>query len=149
MTNKNDKNIEKNIEKKFAEYITKTYNNTILENINSQPRKDDLFTEERPLDTSNFLAKTCQGCIDGQPNQEAHTYWGGCLSMLDENTTAEDENTNQYDSDSESYCSTTSYESDGDNATTTAIAVETASYDGPLGPPSESSILSRRFANSI
>jgi hypothetical protein len=97
----------------FADYISHTYKHQVVDSIEYHNNKD-IFDEEHIEDTttnSSILVQTCQGCIDGQPNQEAHINWGGCLSIYNESTTVED------DSDTESYCSTTSYESDGENAT--------------------------------
>jgi hypothetical protein len=141
----NDKTIEKN----FAEYITKTYKNIIVNNIKIQDNKEDLFAEQRPVDTNNLLVKTCQGCIEGQPNQQAHTYWGGCLSIYEgeHNEETEDVEDVQEDDDNESYCSTTSYESDGENATTPAI-VEPQASNIQLLNLSASSIMVRRAANN-
>lgn len=142
MTTTNNK-MEKTIEKTFAEYITKNYK-SINDNINIfQTPKTEVFDKPQ----GNPLFPNCQGCIEGQPNQEAHINWGGCLSMYEESTEQEDVADNCSTS---SYCSTTSCESGGENASfrTKPTAVETAGYDGPLGQPSESSILSRRAANS-
>jgi hypothetical protein len=134
--------MEKTIEKTFAEYTIENYK-VINDNIKVfQTPKTDLFDTLQP----NPLFPKCQGCIEGQPNQEAHINWGGCLSIYEEGTEQEDVNDNMSTS---SYCSTTSYESGGENASfhTKSTAVETASYDSPLGQPSNSSILSRRAAN--
>jgi hypothetical protein len=137
---KTEKTIEKNIIDSFGKYITKNYENikTYIEIF--EDTKTDIF-DERP----NPLFPNCQGCIEGQPNQEAHINWGGCLSMCDEGNTVEEleEDTRS----TSSYCSTTSYESDGGNATSTTIH-ESASYDGQLGLPSASTILTRRRTNS-
>jgi len=134
---------EKAIEKTFAEYITKNYNG-IKDNINVfQTPKTELFDKPQ----GNPLFPNCQGCIEGQPNQAAHINWGGCLSMYEESTEQEEVADNLSTS---SYCSTNSYESGGENSSFRIKATDTeiASYGGPLGQPSESSILSRRAANS-
>jgi hypothetical protein len=134
---------EKTIEKTFAEYIIENYR-VIHENINVfQTPKTEVLDKPQ----GNPLFPKCQGCIEGQPNQEAHINWGGCLSMYEESTEQEEIADNLSTS---SYCSTTSYESGGENSSfrIKATNAEVASYDGPLGQPSESSILSRRAANS-
>lgn len=146
MTTTQDK-MEKNIIDTFAEYVTKNYSN-IKTNIEVfQDQKTDVLDEQRP----NPLFPNCQGCIEGQPNQAAHINWGGCLSMCDESTSVEEDNDEDKDNDdTSSYCSTTSYESDGGNATipTSATMVEPTGYNGPLSLPSASTILTRRRTNS-
>nr|QDY51745.1 hypothetical protein 1_130 [Mimiviridae sp. ChoanoV1] len=32
-----------------------------------------------PMDTTEELLPECQGCVENQPNQEAHMDYGGCL----------------------------------------------------------------------
>ncbi len=168
---------EKTIEKTFAEYITKIYNDKIVDNIKKEDHKDDVFEDttkcqrhctepelaanpkglalhgttkidEQPVNTSLLLVKTCQGCIDGQPNQEAHMNWGGCLSIYDESTEVEEQNYGVgYDDDTSSYCSTTSYESDGGNASSSVVVVEEVP-SLKLHELTTSSILARRAANN-
>lgn len=133
----NDKSSEKIIET-FGNYITKLYKDENIENIK---------IEERPVDTSLLLVKTCQGCIEGQPNQEAHMNWGGCLSFCDERAELEQETTEE-DYESDTYCSTTSYESDGENATTSRGIIIGEVPELLLKDLNTSSILTRRAANN-
>jgi hypothetical protein len=117
----------------FADYISRTYKHQVVDGIE--------FLDEDTTTNSSILVQTCQGCIDGQPNQEAHTNWGGCLSIYNENITAED------DSDNESSCSTTSYESDGENATFVEPEQEPHTQQLSLNL-SASSIMMRRATGS-
>lgn len=137
-------------DKIISNYFTKIYKDNIKID---DSKKQDIFEEpkleERPVDTSLLLVKTCQGCIEGQPNQEAHMNWGGCLSIYDERTEVEQEAPVE-DYESDGYCSTTSYESDGENAThSQTITIQEG--DVPeihLQELTTSSILTRRAANT-
>ena len=142
------------ITKTMDNYITKTYIDDTFENIKiDDSKKEDIFeepkVEDRPVDTNNLLVKTCQGCIEGQPNQEAHMNWGGCLSIYDERTEVEQEEPAE-DYESDGYCSTTSYETDGENATNsrTVAVEETEVPEIYLRELTTSSILTRRAANT-
>jgi hypothetical protein len=100
---------------------------------------EDVKIDERPVDTSLLPVNTCRGCVEGQPNQEAHMNWGGCLSIYDEYTEEVEDN-----DDIGSYCSTTSYDSDDEKVTIGQPILENI----PTLNMAESTILTRRAANS-
>ena len=61
----------------FQKYISKESLSQILKEI-----LDDLSSSNQ-RDDENIII-TCQGCLENQPNQQAHMDFGGCLYLHEE-----------------------------------------------------------------
>lgn len=48
-------------------------------NQNTKESKNTKESEVVPMDTTEDPQPECQGCVENQPNQEAHMSFGGCL----------------------------------------------------------------------